>query len=284
MPMMIAGLSAYMGAEPSILPAFNGGQTFHDNEEMVELGILTTVAVYSVVLGLALSHRRGAAFRKPSKTATFWENLLSMAGFVDAEGKPKKLLYDTLRHLGAMGADHEICNSTFALLVTASSLPDPISCLISAVCAAYGPLHMGACESAYKTMKKVDDPQLVVDFAKTGKQRLFGYGHRMYRTEDPRIARSKALIEILNAAAVAEGRQVDSALQTAMKIDQIASQDEYFIKRNLHANVDIYAVFVGLAMGFPVDFVPPIMICVRLPGLMAHWREAMSRLYLHHYS
>lgn len=246
--MIMAGLSAYLGAEPSILPAYNGGQTFHGSEEMIQPGIIVTVAVYSVVFGLALSHRQRSPFKKPSQDATFFENFLTMAGFVDEDGKPKEIVHDTLRHLGAMGADHELCNSTFALLVTASSLPDPISCLISAVCAAYGPLHMGACESAYKTMKKVNDAQLVVNVAKTGKQRLFGFGHRMYRTEDPRISRAKTLIEVLNASVIAEGREIDPALKTAQEINDIASKDEYFIQRNLHANVDTYAVFVGLAM------------------------------------
>lgn len=243
-PMILAGLAAYTAAVPSILPAFNAGNTFHKSPEMVRMGITHTIAVYLTVIGMAFCHRKGIKFTPPQKDATCYENLLIMTGKVDAAGRPDELLHDSLRHAGAMGADHEITNSTFALLVGASSLADPISCLISAVASGYGPLHMGACESAYKTMQNlggVENVPHLIDAVKSGKRRLYGYGHRMYKTIDPRIKYIKGLLKALNAEA-------DPVLATAMEIDRIASTDEYFVKRDLHANVDLYIVFFGIAM------------------------------------
>jgi len=239
--MVLAGLAAYAASEPTLMPAYNAGQTFHNNEEMIELGIVATVAVYSVVVGIAFCHRQGVEFTPPSRSATFWENFLVMVGMLD------NLHYETLRRTASLAADHELSNSTFALLVTASSLADPVSCLMSAICSAYGPLHMGACESAYKTMQRAGGPhnaQAIIDAAKTSGGRLFGYGHRIYRVEDPRIRPIKACLEELLVAAP----ERNLALETAIEIERLAGQDEYFLSRNLHANADMYCIFFGIVL------------------------------------
>lgn len=243
-PMVVAGLAAFQGAEPTILPAHNGGNTYHNNPELVDLAIIHTVAVYCAVAGIAQSHKNGTEFLPPSPDVTFYENFLTMAGIVDKKtGKPSDLHMDCARRSAAFGADHEISNSTFSLLVTASSLADPISSLISAIMSAYGPLHMGACESAYRTMgkMKLSDVPLLIDAVKSKKTRLYGYGHRMYKTEDPRVAPMKELL-----------RRVDATnhpiLATAMEIDRIACTDEYFVSRKLYANLDLYVMFLGIAM------------------------------------
>ena len=276
MPMIVAGMAAYQAAEPSIMPAYNAGNTYHKNNDMVDLAIVHALAVYSVVVGLAMSHRKRIPFNKPRKEYSFLQNLLLMIGQVDAEGKPSQIHLDCLKRVGSMGADHEITNSTFSLLVTASSLADPVSCLISAISSGYGPLHMGACESAYKSMQKIGGPQnahKLINAVKARKTRLYGYGHRVWRTVDPRIGRMKSLIDTLGA----NTPDTDPVLATAMEIDRLASTDEYFTSRDLHANVDLFVVFFGIAMGFPADFIPVMIVCMRLPGYMAHWRESMNR-------
>ncbi len=243
--MMLAGLAAYTAAVPSILPAYNAGNTFHRNQEMIDMGVTHTCAVYLAVFSLAYCHRKGIKFTQPSREATMYENILIMTGRVDSQGRPDKTLHDTFRHVGAMGADHEITNSTFSLLVTASSLADPISCVISAISSGYGPLHMGACESAYKTMEKLSRVEnaapLLIENVKKGKHRLYGYGHRIYKTVDPRINLIKGMLKSLDAKS-------NPALAVALEIDHLASTDEYFVKRNLHANVDLYIVFLGVAL------------------------------------
>ncbi|OKL55969.1 hypothetical protein UA08_08749 [Talaromyces atroroseus] len=272
-PMALAGLAAYAAANPDILPAYNAGTTLHRNPEAIRSAIVKAVGAYITVIAIADCHRKGIKFTSPSLDKTVYENLLIMLGRVDADGNPDTLLLNSYRHSGAMGADHEITNSTFALLVAASSLGDPVSSLISAISTCYGPLHMGACESAFKSMQKVgsvENARLLIESVKRGERRLYGYGHRMYRTVDPRIARVRGIVKDL-------GNDSHPVLPIAMEIDRLASTDEYFVKRDLHANVDLFVVFVGIGLGWHADFVPLFIVLLRLPGYMAHWNEAMHR-------
>lgn len=245
--MILGGLAAYLASNPTTMPAFNGGSHYHSNNELIDSIIIKVIGTYLVVVGVAYSHREGTKFEPPSCDRAFFENLLVMIGHVDKDGQPDPIKLECFKHAGSMGADHEMSNSTFSFLVTASSLADPISGLISALCSGYGPLHMGACESAYKTMQKIEGPEnahLVIDAAKTGKRRLYGYGHRIWRLEDPRISRFKDLIKALGA----NSPDRNPVVATALEIDRLASQDEYFVKRNLHANVDLYVIIFGVAM------------------------------------
>lgn len=238
--MILAGLAAYIGSDPESIPAFNGGNIYHGSPDKVDLAIVKTVAAYGVCIGLATSHRKGIKFNPASSDKTYYENIFTMMGHVDpATGQPDPLILSCFKRFAVLNADHGMTQSTFVLLATASSLPDPISCLISALAAAYGPLHFGAPESAYRVIQKVGKPEHVPAFineVKRGERRLFGYGHRTYRTIDPRLAPIKELLEELNAAS-------NPLLKVAEEIDRIAASDEYFKKRGLNANADFYGVF-----------------------------------------
>lgn len=243
--MIIAGLAAYMSAEPTYIPAFMGGPIYHKNPEKMNKAIIRSLAAYSVVTGIAISHKAGTKFMSPSPDGTFYENLLTMVGHTEAStGGPNAIHLSSLRRLGVLCADHEVTNSTFAMLVTSSSLTDPLSALISGLTAAYGPLHMGASESAYKTMQKIGTPDRVpalIESVKRGERRLFGYGHRMYRTVDPRINLGRMILDDLKI-------ESNPILAVAMEVDRIASTDEYFTKRKLCANADLYITFFYIAM------------------------------------
>ena len=196
MPMILAGLAACLGSEPKMMPAHNTGSHYHRHTNFVDWASSKTVGSYLVVVALAYSHRQKIAFSRPSRSATFLENLIMMIGHVDENSRPDPIRLECLKHAGSQAADHEITNSTFSFLVTASSLADPISALISALSAGYGPLHMGACESIYTAMQMMrgpEDAHIVIDATKSGRQRLFGYGHRIWRTVDPRIAHFKKI-------------------------------------------------------------------------------------------
>jgi citrate synthase len=253
--MALAGLAAFAAANPDILPAYNAGTTLHKNPEAIRAAIIKTVGAYVTVIAIADCHRKGIKFTSPRLDKTVYENLLIMLGRVDADGNPDTLLLNTYRHSGAMGADHEITNSTFALLVAASSLGDPVSSLISAISTCYGPLHMGACESAFKSMEKVgsvENARLLIESVKRGERRLYGYGHRMYRTVDPRIERVRGIVKDL-------GNDSHPVLPIASEIDRLASTDEYFIKRDLHANVDLFVVFVGIGLYVLFSYFDPLL-------------------------
>ena len=245
MTMVLAGLAAYMGCDPISIPAFNGGNMYHRHAEKTDRSIIKTVAAYAVVVGLATSHRKDFKFIPASTKNTYFENLFIMMGLVDAStGRPDPLKLSCFRRFAVLNADHGMTLSTFVLLATASSLADPISCLISSLCAAYGPLHFGAPESAYRVVKDIGCPQNVPAFieeVKKGERRLFGFGHRTYKVVDPRLGPIKDLLVELDAAS-------NPLLRVAQEIEKVASADEYFKKRKLNANADFYGVFFFIAM------------------------------------
>ena len=136
--------------------------------------------------------------------------------------------------------------STAALLQTASSLPDVYSCMVSALSALYGPLHGGAIEVAYKNIEEVgtvENARAKIDRVKAGKERLYGYGHRVYKVKDPRSVFIREIADQLQ-----EEISEDPLLEVAFEIDRIASEDEYFTSRKLNLNADLYAAFAYKAM------------------------------------
>lgn len=243
--MIIAGLAAYMANKPLDIPAVTGGNIYHGDPQRVNAAIVRVVSAWAVVIGLSASHRRGTNFVSASPDLEFYENLFTMMSHVDeVTGKPDSKKVQCFQSFGALSIDHGMATSTFAMLVTASSLADPISALISALTAAYGPLHFGAPESAYKVLTKLGKPENVpslIEEVKRGERRLFGYGHRSYRTDDPRIRPIQLLLNELNAAS-------NPLLAVAQELDRAASNDEYFKSRGLHANADLYGVFFYIAM------------------------------------
>lgn len=243
--MIIAGLSAYLADDLDLLPAFNGGNIFHGNATRTDDAILKTVAAYTMTLGIAGSHRRGIKFTRPCESKTYYENLFIMMGIVDpSTGKPDPLRLSCFRRFAALNSDHGMALSVFSLLVTASGLADPISGTISSLSAAYSPLHFGAPEAAYKTISKIGDISNVprfLDEVRSGKRRLFGYGHRTYKTVDPRVEPIKKMLKELKV-------ESDPLLRIAREIDRVSATDEYFVKRGLHANADFYGVFFFIAL------------------------------------
>lgn len=297
MPMVLAGLSAYLADDVDSIPAFNGGNIYHGNPEKSDRAILKTVAAYAVVVGLSCSHRRGTKFIPATADKTYFENLFTMMGLVEPFTEhPDPLKLSCFRRFAVLNADHGMALSSFSCLITASSLADPVSCVVAAVVSAYGPLHFGAPEAAYKTIQKVGTVDRVPAFleeVKTGKRRLFGYGHRTYKTVDPRVKPIKDMLDELD-----RGLDPDPLLQVAREIDRLSTTDEYFLKRKLYANADFYGTFFFVALyvipvyweagtsiltldrGFQPEEIPLAMLSHRLVGIMAHYRECMRTLGL----
>ena len=244
-PIVIAGLSAYIANKPEDIPSYAGGNIYHGNLDRINKGVVRTLATWAVVVSLTARHREGTQFVPASPSEKFYENLFTMMGHVDpVSGVPDPIKLRCFRRFGALSIDGGLTNSTFAMLVTSSTLADPISSMISALTAAYGPLHFGAPASAYKVMTKLEIPENVpwlIESVKRGERRLFGYGHRTFAVTDPRIRPIQSLLDELDAKS-------NPLLRVAQEIDRLASSDEYFKKRGLNANADLYGVFFYITM------------------------------------
>lgn len=238
--MILAGLSAYTGSEPAAIPAVMGRNLYLGNSSLLDRAVVRVMAAYSVVVGLVHARRSGSTFHPADGGGSYLSNLLSMMGLGEGEstGPSSSDRTALIEKLWILGADHELTNSTAALLHVASTLADPISCIIGAVTSSYGPLHFGAAESGYHTMKQIGTPENVaatIAKVKSGKQRLMGVGHRVYKEKDPRVEPVKKVLDDLKA----QGR-VDPLVQVAEEIERIVVDDPFFRERRLCINVDLY--------------------------------------------
>lgn len=240
--MLLGGLSAYIGAHPTLIPAVTGQNIYHGNMENTDNAIFQTIAAYAVVLGITYCHREGLDFPSADPDAPFLNNIFR---FLHLGDDPAVIAF--IDHLWVQGCDHELNNSAAALLHAASTLADPISCVMSALSSSYGLLHLGAADHAYRMMERIGCPENVASFlaaAKLRRQRVAGIGHRVYKGRvDPRIAPMKRLLAGLKAKGLE-----DSLVYVAYEIERQVNEDPYFIERRLQANIDLYWPFAYTAL------------------------------------
>ncbi|KAL4800352.1 citrate synthase-like protein [Aspergillus venezuelensis] len=271
--LMLTGLSAYLACNPDSIPASTSSKLYQGNHKNVDYAVLRTVAGYAVVFGIVASHRKKIKFTPPSLENTYCENIFTMAGLVDTRtGEPDPVKLSCFRRFAMLNADHGMALAAFSALVTASSLTDPISCLMTSVSSAWGPLHFGATESAQRALNEIGTTDRIpafIDEVKQGHKRLFGYGHRSYKGVDPRVRPIQSILKDLPSTRL---------LKLAEAIEQAASGDEYFRTRSLHPNADFYGNFVFTGIGFELEMIPAAMLAQRIMGIMAHWREYMHPL------
>lgn len=249
--MILAGLAAYASINKGTRATQTQGRPqYLGNTNAVDSAIIRTIASMATVIALVYCHKRRRPFNLPNPHESFIGNVLIMMGHVDMDGKtPNRDIERCFQRLWILYADHEMTNSTAAFLHAGSTLADPLSCSISGIVSAYGPLHGGAIDLAYKGFEEVGTPENVpklIDDVKAKKQRLFGYGNRIYRTVDPR---TKLIRELINEHM--DAVKDNPLLKVAMEIDRVASQDPYFTSRKLTANADLYGCFLYTALYVP---------------------------------
>ena len=243
--MIIAGLAALDACRPEYIPAYRAENLYMGKTAAVDHQIIRTIASLAAISAIVYCHNQQREFTPPDVNCSYIENMLLMMGHVEKKtGRPNPKSVKYVERLWILTADHEVTHSTANFLHTASSLNDPLINLISGFSASWGILHGGAIEVAYRHIQKVGNVNAVHDMiegVKAGKGRLFGYGHRIYKTIDPRY---ESILEILNEISSSSDVQHDPILAVALEIDRVASSDEYFTSRHLHANADLLASFV----------------------------------------
>ncbi|MFP5380430.1 MAG: citrate/2-methylcitrate synthase, partial [Vicinamibacteria bacterium] len=170
-------------------------------------------------------------------------------------------------------ADHEQNCSTSAMRSIGSSHVDPYSALAGAAAALYGPLHGGANEAVLRMLKEIGSVDQIPSFikkVKAGEGRLMGFGHRVYKSYDPR-----ARIIKQTAYEVFEVTGRNPLLDIALELERIALEDDYFVQRKLYPNVDFYSGLIYQAMKFPVEMFPVLFAIARTAGWVAQWEEML---------
>ncbi|KAK5631594.1 hypothetical protein RRF57_007308 [Xylaria bambusicola] len=272
MPMMLAGMSAFAAADEIVCATRHTQKAmFQGRLEVADAALVRTIGYLASTMALIYCHKNDKGFTLPEPSKSLLGNLLWMMGVSQENSKVE----ECLNKLWILYADHEITNSTAAVLHAGSTLIDPVSAVTAGVICGYGPLHGGAIDLAYEALATIGIPERVpyfIEGVKRGKGRLFGYGHRIYKTRDPRLS----LIEELMSR-YKEEVEANPLIQVSLAIDKYASQDPYFIERNLKANADLMGCFLYTAMGFDPEMITAITIVSRCPGTLAHWRESLTQ-------
>ena len=237
--------------------------------------IVRLIAKMPTLGAFAYRHVTGKPFVYPNNELSYSENFLSML-FTTGVPKytPDPRIVKALDVLFILHADHEQNCSTTAVRSVGSSQVDPYSAVAAGVSALYGPLHGGANEAVLQMLRRietVDNIPAFIEEVKEGKERLMGFGHRVYKNFDPRATIIKKACDD-----VFEVTGVNPLLAIAVELERIALQDEYFVERKLYPNVDFYSGLIYEALGMPADMFTVLFAIGRTPGWVAQWRELIG--------
>jgi citrate synthase len=227
----------------------------------------------------AAAHRFsvGMPFVYPDNSLPFTSNFLSMMWKIaEPRFEADPVLTRALDVLFILHADHEQNCSTTAMRVVGSSHADPYSATAAAAAALYGPRHGGANEAVIRMLTEIGTLDNVEPFIRSVKEgsggRLQGFGHRVYKSYDPR---AKIIKKTADEVFAVTGK--NPLLDIALKLEEIALSDEYFISRKLYPNVDFYSGLIYQAMGFPLEMFPVLFAIPRTAGWLAHWQEMLDQ-------
>jgi len=232
------------------------------------------IAKVPSIAAYAFRHTIGRPYVLPDNELSYSGNFLNMLfKMTEPRYKPHPVLERALDVLFILHADHEQNCSTSAMRGIGSSHVDPYSAMAGAAAALYGPLHGGANEAVLKMLQEigsVDNIPAFIKAVKGGDGRLMGFGHRVYKSYDPR-----ARIIKQTAYEVFEVTGKNPLLDIALELERIALQDEYFISRKLYPNVDFYSGLIYEAMGFGMAMFPVMFAIARTVGWAAQWEEML---------
>ena len=225
----------------------------------------------------AYRYNKGLPFSYPKNGLTYSENFLHMMFSTPCEEyKVNKVLAKALDRIFILHADHEQNASTSTVRLAGSSGANPFACIAAGIACLWGPSHGGANEAVLKMLDEigsVDNVPAFMEGVKAKTHKLMGFGHRVYKNYDPRAKIMKETCdEVLNEL----GLRDDPKFQLAMKLEEIALSDPYFIERKLYPNVDFYSGIVQKALGIPTEMFTCIFALARTVGWMTQWEEMIT--------
>ncbi len=233
------------------------------------------IAKVPSIAAYAYRHHVGKPYVYPDGELSYTGNFLNQL-FKRTESvyRPDPVLERALDVLFILHADHEQNCSTSAMRNIGSSNADPYAALAGAAAALYGPRHGGANEAVLRMLNKIGSVEHVpafVESVKNGEGRLMGFGHRVYKSYDPRAKVIKSTAEQVFQVT---GR--NPLIDIALELERIALEDDYFVSRKLYPNVDFYSGLIYQAMGFDPAMFPVLFAIGRTAGWSAQWEELLS--------
>ncbi|WP_020409427.1 citrate synthase [Hahella ganghwensis] len=247
-----------------------------------EIAAFRLIAKMPTLASMCYKYSMGQPFMYPRNDLDYASNFLYMMFATPCEEyKVNPVLARAMDKIFTLHADHEQNASTSTVRLAGSSGANPFACIASGIAALWGPAHGGANEAVLNMLMEIGDEERIPEFIERAKDkndpfRLMGFGHRVYKNFDPRAKVMKTTCdEVLNEL----GCEDDPLFRIAMKLEQIALEDLYFVEKKLYPNVDFYSGIILRAAGIPVSMFTVIFAMARTIGWFSHWHEMVSGSY-----
>ncbi len=244
-----------------------------------EISMFRLLAKVPTAAAWSYKYNKGEPFVYPQNHMSYAENFLHMLHANPCESyHPSPTLVRALDRIFILHADHEQNASTSTVRLAGSSYANPFACIAAGIACLWGPLHGGANEAVLRMLEEIGDVRRIGEIIERAKDRtdpfrLMGFGHRVYKNMDPRAAIMRQTChEVLDEL----GLHDDPLFRIALKLEQIALEDDYFIEKKLYPNVDFYSGIVLRALGIPTSMFTAIFALARTAGWIAQWNEMVS--------
>ncbi|CAM4495328.1 MAG: Citrate synthase [Legionella sp.] len=243
------------------------------------ISAIRLVAKMPTLAAMSYKYSTGLPYMYPKNKMSYAENFLHMMFGVPSEDiTPDPVLVKALDTIFILHADHEQNASTSTVRLAGSTGANPFACISAGIGALWGPAHGGANEACLNMLKEIGDVSRIDHFIKRAKDkndsfRLMGFGHRVYKSYDPR---AKVMRQTCYDVLEAVGAKDEPLFKLAMELERIALEDEYFIEKKLYPNVDFYSGLTLSAIGIPTNMFTVIFALARTVGWMSHWMEMVA--------
>jgi citrate synthase len=270
---------AIMVAAVGALAAFYHDSTDINDPTQRMIASMRMIAKIPTLAAMAYKYTIGQPFMYPKNSLTFAENFLHMCFAVPCEDyKINPVLADALDKIFILHADHEQNASTSTVRIAGSSGANPFACIAAGIACLWGPAHGGANEAALKMLTDIGDVKNIPAFIERAKNkedlfRVMGFGHRVYKSYDPR---AKIMQKLCHDVLKETGHEDDPVLQVALEFERILLSDDYFISRKLYPNVDFYSGITLKALGFPTSMFTVLFAVARTVGWISQWSEMIE--------
>ncbi len=261
------------------LSAFYHDSLDINNPRHREISAHRLIAKIPTIAALAYKHNVGEPVVYPRNDLDYCENFLRMMFATPCEDyAPNPVAVKAINLLFILHADHEQNASTSTVRLAGSSQANPFACIAAGIASLWGPSHGGANEAVLDMLGEIGDVSNIDEYIAKAKDkddpfRLMGFGHRVYKNFDPRAT----IIRKVCHEVLENMQDQDNPLfELAMKLEEVALEDEYFVARKLYPNVDFYSGIIYRALGIPANMFTCMFAVGRTVGWVAHWLEMMD--------
>ena len=260
------------------LSAFYHDSTDISDPEQRKISAHRLIAKMPTIAAMAYKYSVGQPFVYPRNDLSYTGNFLRMTFAVPAEEyEVNPIVERALDRIFILHADHEQNASTSTVRLAGSSGANPFACIAAGIACLWGPAHGGANEAALNMLKEIGTPDKIPHYIARAKDkndpfRLMGFGHRVYKNYDPRATVMQQTVREVFASL----KVTDPLFETALRLEELALSDPYFIEKKLFPNVDFYSGIILSAIGFPTTMFTALFALARTLGWVAQWNEMIS--------